>query len=704
MFEKAKWITRKVHTEWRFEGLNEMPPSPYLIKNITVERPLKKATLNIVGLGEGAYYVNGTRIPDSYLPTYRSCYYKTVFYNVYDITDMLKIGANRFGAVLGNTGHTDPGTVRFRSVNNKLIAELLLEYSDGTTETVVSDTSWLTYDSPTLSSSRRCGDVYDARKEVDGWCLPETSVDGWDNAEICRGAGGEYLPLKIPPKKVHAVLKGVEIAPRIFDFGVNTAGWVRIKVSGERGSRIEIKYSELLSEDKTALYRNNITNGGTHTDVYILKGCGTEIWEQLFEYHGFKYVGIEGDYGSIEVEALTVHTCLASTSEFECDNETLNALDSAISNSVLTCCQGTMVDCPHREQNEWTGDAALGAETICMCYDAFALFDTWMQCFKDDQKGDGQLSCIIPGGWSQWSSNFANGIDWDSAVIHIPYYLMKYTGRREVTDKMWDSMLKSMHFFETMSENRLLCHGVGDWAGVGRQCPKEITDTAFYRLDAMMLAEMAEYTGRDPSPFLKLADEIKKDFRAKYVKDGRLSENYETALAMAIYVGFLDEEECVKEARRLDEIIREHGYEIHGGTHFLLSGLDVLTKYGYAETVFKMLVNDKALGYSAALKYGENTIWEHPQGKTSHNHYFKCQPKAWFIKALAGIRFKGFGFSDITVEPHFVSGVKSLSVEVKGISVSYDEQNVEINSPYAFTFISDERKIKCNSGKYVFTR
>lgn len=704
MFENAKWITRHVHTEWRFLKPEEMPPSPYFIKDIKIEKPLKKAVLNIVGLGEAAYYVNGSRIPDSYLPTYRSCYYKTVFYNIYDITDMLTVGENRIGAVLGNTGHTDPGTVRYRSVNNKLIAELSLEYSDGGFETVTSGTDWLTHDSPTLMSRRRCGDVYDARLEVKDWNRPGTPTDGFEHAKICRGAGGTFLPLKIPPKKVHAVIKGTEIAPGIFDFGINTSGWVRIKVSGKRGSRIEIKYSELLNDTATELFRDNITNGGNHTDVYILKGEGVEEWEQLFEYHGFKYVGIEGAYDTLEVEALTVHTDLESTAFFTCNDGTLNSIYEAANNSILTCCQGIPVDCPHREQNEWTGDAGLGAETLCMCYDTYELFDTWMQCFKDDQKGDGQLSCIIPSGWSEWSSNFANGIDWDSAVIRIPYYVMKYTGRRDIVDKVWDNMLKSMDFFGYMEDGGLLNHGVGDWAGSGRQCPKEITDTAFYRLDALMLAEMAEFTGRDPKPFLQKAERIKSSFRAKYVKDGRIAETHETAVAMAIYAGFLDDAECVNEAARLNEIIKENGYELHGGTHFLISGLDVLTKYGYTETVYKALVNDKVPGYAAALKYGEKTLWEHPHGKTSHNHYFKCQPYSWFIKSLAGINFNGFGFGDIVIEPHFIDEITAVSASVRGVSVEYDGTLFKVTSKYPFKLKLNKREESFAAGSYCFER
>lgn len=703
MFESAKWITRTVrNSPWSIPKPGSNPPSPFLVKDFELKNSVKNAVLNIVGLGQGAYYINGERIKDSYLPTYRSCYYKTVFYNVYNVTDMLKIGRNRIGVVLGNTGYSDVPGFRFYSVNNKVIAQLDIEYSDGTHDTVVSDTSWKTHDSPTLMSRRRCGDRYDARLEIPDWSHTKTNISDWDNALICRGAGGEFKPIMCPPKRLKKVTKGIEIAPNVFDFGMNTAGWVRIKVCGKRGSELKLRYAELLSEDKKSVDQTIINNGGNHSDIYILKGEPWEEWEQLFEYHGFRYVQIDGEYDSIEVYALTVHTDLTPVSYFECDNKTINNIHSAIGNSILTCCQGVFVDCPHREQNEWTGDALLGAEAICIDFDAYDTFMNWMYSFKDEQRGDGQLPCIVPDGWGQWTSNFANGIDWDSAIIHIPYYCMKYTELREIVDLVWENMLKSMQFFASMSETHLQNHGLGDWAGFV-PCNKEITDTAFYRINALMLAEMADFTGRQSAEFLKLSEEIKQEFRKKYVKNGRLCSDHETAIAMSIYAGFLEPQECKAEAARLAEIIKSNGYCFMGGTHEIKTIFDVLTDYGYVQVLFDTMVNDKKPGFAQNLLDGCNTIWEFPDGSHSHNHYFKCQPDAWLYKSLAGIKLKGFGFGNVVIEPHFVNGISRLSAEMHGIKTKYDEKHLWVSSPYSFTLKLNGETKKYSAGEYEFS-
>ena len=122
-----------------------------------------------------------------------------------------------------------------------------------------------------------------------------------------------------------------------------------------------------------------------------------------------------------------------------------------------------------------------------------------------------------------WETAFANGPDWDSAIFHIPYYAYRYSGDRRIVDLVWENMERTLRHFATLSENCLLRAGVGDWASCGATCDKQITDTAYYAIDAQMMAEMAAATGRDPAPFAALFARIRDDFRAAYVKNGELT-------------------------------------------------------------------------------------------------------------------------------------------------------------------------------------
>lgn len=700
MLKNAKWIARDPWIEWRVPAEAEMPPAPYLVKDFEITAPPQKATLYVAGLGQAAYYVNGERIPDSYLPTYRSDFTKTVFYNTYEIAPLLRVGKNRLGAVLGNTAFNDPGVSAFRG-HERMIASLELVWADGSRTCLVSDSSWKTHPSPTLRSNWRCGDEYDARLETAGWCDPATPTDTWQSAEVCRGPGGALVPSICPPMKVFATLPGKEIAPRVFDFGMNTAGWVRISVRGRAGSEVKLLYAELLAADGNAVDQRNINNCGTHIERYILRGDGEECWEQLFQFHGFRYVQLTGDCEILSVTALTVHTELKPLSTFSCDNDILSGVCHAAETSIRTCCHGAFQDCPHREQNEWTGDALLGAETICMAYDVYDLFYQWMQVFRDAQRPDGQLPCIVPAKQHVWEYNFANGIDWDSAIIHIPYYCMKYTGRREIVDLVWENMCKSMDFFASLSETCLMNNGLGDWTA-SEPCTKEITSTAMYRADALMMAEMARATGRDDTPFLTLADNIRRDFRAKYVKDGRLTERRQTALSVAIATGLLEEEECKAEAKSLAENLRESGNRFLSGVHGLRTVFSVLSRYGYADVLLDVLQNDRVPGYATALKRGHNTLWESFGGGTSHNHFFKCEPLAWLYRDLAGVHFEGLALDRIVIAPLSLRDVREWAVNVRGIAVSLKEGVFAVSSPYPFTWRRSGNEEHYPAGSYTF--
>ena len=708
MFENAKWITRTPWIKWDFaKDPALLPPSPYLARAFVVEKPLASAVLNIVGLGQAAYYINGERIPDSVRPTHTFAPVRTVVYNTYNVTDLLREGKNRFGVTLGNNAYNDTGVTRWRSTT-KMIAQLDLMYTDGETETIVSDASWKTADSPTVFSLRRCGEKYDARLEINGWCDADFDDSNWDAAYITKGPGGVLRPAICPPIKEIRRIAGKEIAPGVFDFGENTSGYVHMTVSGKRGEELGIKYAERLTEDQLHVDQSNILAGiykpMAHKDVYVLKGEGEEQFEQLFSYHGFRYAEVEGNYDTVMLTAVVTHTDMPAVSEFFCDDQIINAIHKACVRSIVTNCQGAPIDCPHREQNEWTGDGMLSAEAISLGFDAYDMFYDWMLKFKDDQYPDGCLPCIIPVKEETWGYNFANGPDWDSAIFHIPYYCYKYTGDRRIVDTMWENMERSLKYFGTLSDTRLLNCGVGDWAQVGVRCDREITDTAYYRIGALMMAEMAMATERDPVPFLELAAEIKRDFRAKYVKDGKMTDPHETALSAAVFARMLDGEEIAVAAKQLADTVAANGYRFVCGVHGLRMIFDALSENGYAQTVFDTVTNPAYPGYAHAIASGLDTLPENLDYASSLNHHFRCPVDTWFYKYLAGIRVEGFGFDNVVIAPVFVNGINSVKATLRGITVSYDEKTVSVKSPHPFTLKLNDICERYAAGEYVFKR
>lgn len=501
---------------------------------------------------------------------------------------MLKIGVNRLGVVLGNHLYCDVDVSGRRRPRPEMIAQIDIVYKDGESQSIVSDTSFKTANSPILFSLRRCGEKYDARLEIDGWNT-DCDISSWDNATISPGAGGLFRTTICPPHRITAEHKGVKIAEGLFDFGITTSGWMRLKIKGKRGNEIKVIYSERLTEDKLHVLQEELHgNLGNyppmiHRDVYVLKGEGEETFEPLFSYHGFKYVELVGEYDYAEVTALTAHTDLQSVSSFYCDNEIINKIHNACVNSMLTCVHGAPVDCPQREQNEWTGDGMVSAETYNMSFDAYGMYYEWMLKFKDDQLPNGAIPSIIPAK-KDWPYNFACGIDWSSAIIHIPYYVWKYSGNPEILELMWENMDKAMRYFGMLSDTCLIKNGVGDWISLGEPCNTEVTDTLYYRIDALLMAKMAEALGKDPTEYLELAERIKAEFRAKYITDGKVNYNHITAVTGCVYSGVLNPDEIPAETERIADMLKADNYAFTAGIHCLSWIFEVMSQaHGFTD-------------------------------------------------------------------------------------------------------------------------
>lgn len=712
MFEEAKWIAALDIKEWRHPSHIQPPPAPYVIRDFDVHQGVKSVILNVCGLGQAVYHLNGERIPDSIHPTHVSDYTKSFVYNTFDITALVKDGTNRFGAILGHVYITDPEN-SFRRGTPRMIAQIEIEYTSGKHETIVSDTSFLVHDSPTLFSLRRCGERYDANLEIPDWSNPKTQTDGWKRASICAGPGGTPRKKICPPKRIFEEIAGREIAPGLYDFGENLSGWVRLTLHEKNTAPIEIKYSEWLSEDKMHISEAGLqeVDGGEmrHKDVYIPAGREAECFEPIFTFHGFRYAEIVGAKNA-SVVAIKAHTDIENLAAFECDNEILNEIHKYCDRSILACAQGAILDCPQREQNEWTGDGMLTSEVVSMEYDSYDLFYEWMLNFRDSQFADGSLPSIVPCR-SNWPFNFANGLDFSSAIIQIPYYAYKYSGNIGIVRLMWENMVRAMQYFKSRSDTHLMDFGVGDWVSVEPTCPIEITDTAYYRIDAQLMAEMAKELGEDPTPWEQLAAEIKKDFRAKYVKDGQLVERSFTTLICAVYSGMLEESEIQSHVDAAAKIAIKNGNAFLCGIHGLRMLFDIFGRYGYNDLIYQVLTNPNEVGYARSVADDITSLPEqfvycserNPGGvHESLNHHFKATVDGWFFRYVAGIRCEGFGWDTLVIAPQEVKEIKKFRASVRGVCVEKSNRTITVSSPLSFKLVLGTHSGYYQAGEYSF--
>ena len=704
MFENAKWIAES-------DNIKEITAAPLFRKTFIVNKPIKKAELYACGLGHACYYINGRNITDEVMITPISKYDTRIYYSKFDVTEFLTNGKNAIGCVLGNGWYfvTYPRWDFYKPDwmhHPKLILKLIIEYTDGSTDEVVSDTSWKTAKSAIVYNEDRRGEIYDARLYIDGWNEPDFDDGEWNNAFICRGAGGVFQKIDFPVIKVTNRFKAVRISPNVYDIGRNISGWIRLKVSGERGTEVKIRYAEVIGADGDIEPErlNTIIGSDTHTDKYILSGNGVEEWAPRFAYHGFRYAEITGDAEIIEVIGEVVHSDVKTIGEFECSDDMLNKIHNASVWSTITNIQGIITDCTQREQNGWTGDALLSAEQSLMNFDIVSVYKKWLVDICDTQRPNGQISCIAP--TSGWGYNWGSGPAWDSALILIPYYIYKYTGDKSVLSEMWDNMALYMEFIESMSDKNEVCFGLGDWCAPegAKLCPTVITDTAYFYVDNKVMAMCARLLEKGDGVYQRRAAEIKKSFRDKYIKNDFYLGNNTTAIACAIYQDLYNDDEKALAAKRLNELYSEGKYHIDCGILGIKYLYTALSEYGYAETAYKLTTNPEFPSYAYWILNGMTTLCETWDMSNSCNHHMFSEVDMWMYKYIAGIRIDEGGGS-VRIEPCYIPEIDWVTASHRGISVHYDKEKIEITSDIPAVYIAQNGKeIKLDTGKNVLLK
>ncbi len=710
MFEEAKWIVKKY---------DKAPdkPAPYMRKTFLAKADVKQAVLYVCGLGNGVYTINGKPVTDDVLVTPITRYDYTTRYNTFDVTHLILEGKNAFGAILGNGWYNTPCTTwdyekaTWRSAP-KLIVQLEITYADGSQDVILTDSSWKCADSPVVYNQVRSREIYDARLEIDGWDLPDFDDSDWDNVLVKPGPGGVLLPMEHPPIRIIRTIRPKKLESGVYDACENVSGWVMIRAKGESGQKIEVEYGEALHEDGSLdTWVENRFNEGmpTQGEEYTLRGTGDwEEWEPKFGYHGFRYMDVKGAPEEFELYVRVVHTDLAIIGDFTSSDDMLNKIHAATRRATLTNWMGIPTDCPQREQNGWTGDALLSAEQSLMNYDMLEAYRKWLWDFKDVQRPNGQLPGIVP--TSSWGYHWGSGPAWDSALIQIPWYVYQIYGDSSIISMMWENMQRYMDYMYTMQEGYLVNYGLGDWCHPhdGNVCDTIITDTGYYYANAVTMAKCAKVLGEDASKYEALAKKVKAAFRAAFIKDGIVKGDNQTGMACAIYQGLYEPEEIPAAAAHLADLVRQKDYHIDCGilgTKYIFSAL---SENGYADVLYKMVVNPTMPSYAYWINLGISTLCENWEivhrfnGKdNSRNHHMFSEVDMWFYKHLAGIHINENG---LLIKPCFIDALSWVKGSHKGISVEWNQTEVRIKSDRPGKLDINGNVVSFEPGEHVFAR
>ncbi|WP_163717787.1 alpha-L-rhamnosidase [Mangrovibacterium lignilyticum] len=691
---RARWIGFDRAFPWDDDSFHARLSARYFRKEFKLKKEIQEAKAYIIGLGLYELSLNGEKVGESVLAPSPTDYDQNIKYNIYDLTDELKSGQNAIGVVVGNGRYyTMRQHYKGYKIKNfgfpKLLFQLVVKYTDGSTEYIRSDNSWKgTADGPIRSNNEYDGEEYDARKEMPGWNKVGFDDSNWLEPEYVEHPDAKYEAQLNPNMKVLNEIRPVAIREQspgkyILDLGQNIAGWLQLKANGSEGDTITMRFGEILHDDGE-LFTTNLRDAQAQAK-YILKGKGIETWEPRFVYYGFRYVEITGWPGKPTVDDFVgkvVSDEMAVHGTFTSSNSLINQIYKNAYWGILSNYKGMPVDCPQRnERQPWLGDRTVGCYGENFVFGNAALYRKWLDDIAYSQKPDGTISDVAPAYWRYYSDNMS----WCGTFLMVADMLYRHTGDTEPIIKHYAAMKKWLSYME----DRYLKDGVmtkdsyGDWCeppatieegrgkSADRKYPSALISTAYYYHYLELMQQFAELSGQeqDIPEYKQQAGIVEEAFQKTFYKpelEG-YGENKLTENILAVAMGLVPEnkkEELIRTIVNTIEVTN-NGHLSTGviGTQWIMR---TLTQNGHADLAWKLATNTTYPSWGYMVENGATTIWELWNGNTaapkmnSYNHVMMLGDLLiWFYEDLAGIKSSDdqVGFKQIIMKPEMIDGL-----------------------------------------------
>jgi len=704
------WIDDGRSLPDRDEDFYEDDPAPLLRRAFQVRAGVRRARLYAAGLGYYELRLNGGKVSDHLLDPAWTSYGSRVLYTTHDVTDLLREGPNVLGAMLGN-GWYNPLPLRmWGRINVRdhlvvgrpcLIAQLNVEYEDGTAQSVVTDDRWRVAPGPVVRNSVYLGEVYDARREQPGWDRPGFDDSDWSGAALLLrnpagdGPADRLGPLRcqmVPPVRATAVVRPVsvnEVEPGvfIFDMGQNFAGWARLRVQGPRGTTVRMRLGELRHPDGTlngmtavagqikGLTRDGAPRGGPgapevawQADEYTLRGDGLEVYTPRFTFHGFRYVEVTGFPGTPTLEAiegLRLNSAVEPVGSFACSSDLLNRIQAMVQWTLLSNLFSVQSDCPAREKFQYGGDIVASSEMAMLNYDMAGFYAKTVLDHADAVRGPGWLTETAPyvGIAAAGYAEGAGPVGWGLAHPLLVAQLHQYYGNERLVEEQYDTARRWVELLADHADGDILDRCISDHESLDPK-PVALTATAHFYQAARLVERLARVLGREQEAeqHAALAGRIREAFIDRFLEPGtgRFDLGTQACQATALSMGLVpdDERQAAIEAM-VEQVLVEHDGHIAAGIFGTKYLLNSLTEADRADVAYTMVSQETFPGWGHMLAEGATTLWEHwefSDNTFSHNHPMFGSVSEWFYKALAGIKPhpEAVGFDRILIEPRVV--------------------------------------------------
>ena len=671
-----------------------LPAVPFLRTTFHAGKPVIRATLYGSALGIFDLHLNGRRVSDDYFNPGWTDYARRVYFRTYDVTRLIRPGENALGAVLSDgwfSGYVGFGHARDHyGKNPRVRAQLVLDYADGTSETIGTGPTWKAATGPLLEADFLQGESYDARRELTGWDKTGFDDAKWDRVVV---GSAEVHPVVQahpgPPVRVFEEFRARKITePKpgvyVLDLGQNLAGVPRLKIAGKPGQKIVLRFAERLNPDGT-IYTTNLRSARA-TDTYICRGGGMEVWSPRFTFHGFQYVEITGlthAPAKDTVVGLALSSATPVVGRFHCSDPMLNKIHRNGYYTQRANFIDIPTDCPQRDERlGWTGDAQVYIRTATLNTDVQAFFTKWLVDLDEDgQRADGQFPMVAP----VKVAGDDGGPAWADAGVICPWTIFEVYGDRRVLERHYEAMTRFIEFCRARSTPEMLppknYHCFGDWLSINADTPKDVIFTAYFAYSTKLTARAADVLGKteDAAKYRALFNQIKAAFNQAYVgADGRIKGDTQAGYVLALAFDLVDGERTGQAAKYLVENIEKRGWHLSTGFIGTKDLMLALSKIGREDVAYRLLHNDTFPSWGFSIRHGATSIWERWDGWTpekgfqdpgmnSFAHYSFGAVYQWMVENIGGIRAAAPAYEHVVIAPQLDDKLTFADVAYRSI-------------------------------------
>ena len=719
---QAKWIGHEFDDDV-LVGKTRLA-ARYLRKEFHLDENIAEARLYVSGLGQYSAYINGVEVAaDELLKPALSDYRKRVYFNTFDVTEMLKKGDNAIGFILAGGRFT---AMRYNAANPdydftdnvlhfgtpRMILQLEIIYEDGSKSLIVSDESWrITNKGPIRTSNEYDGETYDENYDLGDWTLPNYDDKSWLYAELVEAPKGVLKPQLNPNIKIQDSLTPVAIFKKndkwILDMGQNMVGVLEINISGQKpGDTIILRFAENIYPDSTIDVRN--LRSAEATDYYIISINSTLStlnysklytlnsqlqWHPMFTYHGFRYVEISGLRDTPKTSdflGLVFYDEMPTTGSFETSNEILNAVYRNAYWGIRGNYRSMPTDCPQRDERMgWTGDRATGCYGESYIFDNHQLYAKWLDDGEDCQLENGSISDVFPPYWR----NYTNSMTWPGAFITVADMIYTRFGDEKPIRDHYQAMKKWLNFMKTkyMFDGIMKRDQYGDWCmppespelihsrDINRRTRAAAISTPYYCYLSQKMAKFAEILGftNDAEYFKNEISATTEAYNSLYLsRIWRYDNNTVTANILPLYFGMVPEgHETDVFENIVDRTEYLHDSHVSTGVVGIQFLMRTLTEYGRGDLALKIATNDTYPSWGYMVRNGATTIWELWNGNTadpamnSGNHVMLLGDLIiWEYEYLGGIRALEPGYTKIQLKPYPIDGLEFVNCAYNSVS------------------------------------